>query len=575
MKWTIGTKIGSAFAVALAILVIVGVTSFLSTTELIEATDLVEHSHTVIEEAGKTLAIAKDAETGQRGFVLTGADEFLEPFVGSRAEVQNSIRRLRELTQDNSGLQAKIDELEPLVEAKFQHMELVIATRRSEGLDTAVQITAGTKGKALMDNIRAVIADIIEIEKQLLAERAALEARRAMVTKSVIVLGIVLGAAILGAIGFLLARNIARPLGMVTDAAQRIATGDISVAVPRSARTDEVGILMGAFGGMTEWLGHMARAAERIATGDLTADLKPLSGRDVLGNSFATMRARLRKSTGDIQEAVGVLAASSSEILASTSQVAAGASETATAVAETTTTVEEVKQTAQVASQKARQVSDTAQKSSMTARDGSKSVEDVVDGMRRIQEQMASIADTVVRLSEQSQAIGEIVATVADIAEQSNLLAVNAAIEAARAGEHGRSFAVVAQEVKSLADQSKQATGQVRGILNDVQKAISGAVMATEQGGKTVEAGMLRAEEAGEAIRALAETVEAGVQAALQIAASSQQQLVGMDQVAAAMENIKQASLQNVAGTRQAETAARGLRDVGQKLKELIEQYRV
>ena len=110
-------------------------------------------------------------------------------------------------------------------------------------------------------------------------------------------------------------------------------------------------------------------------------------------------------------------------------------------------------------------------------------------------------------LSEQSTAIGEITATVADIAEQSNLLAVNAAIEAAKAGEQGKGFAVVAQEVKSLAEQSKQATGQVRSILSDIQKGINTAVMLTERGSKASEAGVKQSAVAGESIQVLVEQV--------------------------------------------------------------------
>ena len=105
---------------------------------------------------------------------------------------------------------------------------------------------------------------------------------------------------------------------------------------------------------------------------------------------------------------------------------------------------------------------------------------------------MTFIADSIVRLSEQSIAIGEIISSVGDLASQSNLLAVNASIEAAKAGEHGKGFAVVAQEVRSLAEQSKESTEQIRRILNDIQKAISSAVMATEQGGKTVENSVLQ-----------------------------------------------------------------------------------
>jgi methyl-accepting chemotaxis protein len=154
-------------------------------------------------------------------------------------------------------------------------------------------------------------------------------------------------------------------------------------------------------------------------------------------------------------------------------------------------------------------------------------------------------------------------------------LAVNAAIEAAKAGEQGKGFAVVAQEVKSLVAQSKQATAQVRAILGDIQRAINAAVLTTEQGGKAVEAGMQQSTRAGEAIRALSESIAEATQAATQIAASSHQQLVGMDQMALAMENIKQASTQNVAGTKQAELAAQSLHDLGQKLKQLVMQYRV
>ena len=288
----------------------------------------------------------------------------------------------------------------------------------------------------------------------------------------------------------------------------------------------------------------------------------------VLGLAFGALLTR--SITRPLREGVAQLSSSSAEILATTTQVASGSAETATAVSETTATVEEVKQTAQVSSQKAKYVSESAQKASQVSQAGRKSVEETIQGMQRIQEQMGSIAESIVRLSEQSQAIGEIIATVNDLAEQSNLLAVNAAIEAARAGEQGKGFAVVAQEVRSLAEQSKQATTQVRSILTDIQKATSTAVLATEQGNKAVEAGVRQSAEASESIRVLAEASAEAAQAATQIAASSQQQMVGMDQVALAMDNIKQASVQNVAGTKQAETAAQQLHELGQKLSAMI-----
>ena len=328
---------------------------------------------------------------------------------------------------------------------------------------------------------------------------------------------------------------------------------------------------------ITKPLARLQEGAEAVGSGDLGYRLGMIGKNEIerVAQAFDEMTDKLNRLMQETRQTVNVLASSSSEILAMTAQVASSAAETASAVTETTATVEEIKQTAQVASQKAKHVSESAQKVAQVSQSGRKSVEDAIQGMHHIQEQMSSIAESIVRLSEQSQAIGEIIATVNDLTEQSNLLAVNAAIEAARAGEQGKGFAVVAQEVKSLAEQSRQATAQVRTILGDVQKATSAAVMATEQGSKAVEAGVKQSTEARESIRLLADSIGEAAQAATQIAASSQQQMVGMDQVALAMENIKQVSVQNVSGTKQAQTAAQSLHELGQKLKQLTEQYKV
>ncbi len=383
-------------------------------------------------------------------------------------------------------------------------------------------------------------------------------------------------------------RAIAQELGKAAEEEARLAVADAGQRANQSFRIFLfIGILAAVIGlVLVLWmerviagpLRSLSRAADRVAAGDLTAEVPGENRADEVGDltrMFRTMLENQRRVMREIHEGVNVLSSSSGEILATTTQVAASAAETASAVSETTATVEEVKQTAGVSSQKAKYVSESAQKVSQVSQSGRKSVDGTIQGMQRIQEQMESIAESIVRLSEQSQAIGEIIATVNDLAEQSNLLAVNAAIEAARAGDQGKGFAVVAQEVKSLAEQSKQATAQVRTILGDIQKATSTAVLATEQGSKAVEAGVKRSAEAGESIRLLADSVTEAAQAAVQIAASSQQQMVGMDQVALAMENIKQASMQNVSGTKQAEVAAQNLHALGQKLKQLAEQYKV
>ena len=477
-------------------------------------------------------------------------------------------RRLESLTRDDPSFAERVREVTRLRDEHRRVREQQVLARLAAGqVDLAREAVLGPQFETY-SRLRKVLGTL-SADAQRAAEQSWHEARQLLVLAAVAALAI----ALLIVTG--LTRITAGPLRQLAAVADRIAEGDLDVALPSAGRRDELGMLTDAFIRMNASLREMSAVARRIADQDLTVQVQPQSPRDQLGQALATMVSTLRSSTTRLAESVNTLAASASEILAATTQVASGAAETGTAIAQTTTTVEEVKQTAQLASQKARLVSDSAQKATQVGQAGRKSVSAAIEGMRHIQNQMETIAETVVRLSEHSQSIGEIIAAVNDLAEQSNLLAVNAAIEAAKAGEHGRGFSVVAQEVRSLAEQSRQATAQVRGILHDIQKSTTAAVLATEQGSKAVEAGMRQSTEAGDAISQLSGTVNEAAQAATQIAASSQQQLVGTDQVALAMQNIKQASMQNVSATRQAETAAHNLNQIGGTLKEIVARYRL
>jgi methyl-accepting chemotaxis protein len=551
MKWSIGNKIASGFGLALAVLLVVGAVSYYSTTKLSSSAEWVRHTHEVLTGLDALVSGMKDAETGQRGYVITGEARYLEPYNAARDLVDQKLNSVRGLTSDNPIQEQRLQALEPLVDSKFTELQTVIDLRKTKGFAAASQEILTDKGKNEMDAIRKLVNAMVSEETGLLNKRSAEEQDRSHRTVLTIILGCLTSFVLLGVVGVLLTRNIVGPLREVSAAAQKIALGDLSVELMSGGRQDEIGVLAKAFAEMTESLGQMARVAAQVSTGDLTVEVIPKSDKDVLGKAFLSMRDNLRRVTREIQESISVLSTSAQEIVATTTQVASAATETATAVSETTTTVEEVKQTAQLSSQKAKYVSEAAQKVALVSQGGKKSAAESIDAMKQIREQMESIAESIVRLSEQSQAIGEIMLTVNDLAEQSNLLAVNASIDAAKAGEQGKGFAVVAQEVRNLADQSKQATAQVRSILGEIQKATNAAVMVTEQGSKAVEVGVQQAARAGESVQQLAESIAEAAQAAAQIAASSQQQMAGMDQVALAMESIKTASTQNVASTKQ------------------------
>jgi methyl-accepting chemotaxis protein len=188
-----------------------------------------------------------------------------------------------------------------------------------------------------------------------------------------------------------------------------------------------------------------------------------------------------------------------------------------------------------------------------------------------MQGKMDVVFESITRLSEQAQAAGDVVAAVNDLAEQSNLLSVNASIEAAKAGEYGKGFTVVAQEVKSLAEQSKKAVVQVRTILGEIQKASQTAVEAAVESREAVEAGRQKSVEAGEVMETVAGRASDDAESSLQAAASSRQELAGMEQIGQAIASINDAAGQSVAGTRQVETEVKHLQELALELRQLVE----
>lgn len=543
MRWilNLSTKAKLSLAFSIMILLLAGLT-LLSYSNLAS----IRASQRSVNDSLTDAVILRDVRADQNGtranllaMMLAQSaerDALREDTKRRTMEVVENLNRLVSRNTDDSTALAKLREYQS-AQAEFQRVResQVIPAILAGRAEDARRFIFGTQAEQDRKQQAIVQAFMAETEQRVQAAAKHADEVIADAERTFVIFGIVAVVAVL-IIVMTLNWLIANPLKQMSSIAERIAAKDLTVTLLPQERTDEVG---------------------------------------VLAQNFQRMVENLRATNREVQEGVNVLVSSGSEILAVTTQLASSSAETAAAVSQTTTTVEEIKQTAQLSSQKAKYVSDTAQKSAQISNDGSKAVESLLESIHHIEGQMESIADGILKLSEQSQAIGEIIATVNDLAEQSNLLAVNAAIEAAKAGEHGKGFAVVSQEIKSLAEQSKQSASQVRAILNDIQKATTSAVMATEQGTKAVEGGTKTSAEVGESIRLLAESIAECAQAAIQIAASAQQQFVGIDQVALAMQNIKQASTQNVTGTRQTEVAAQNLHELGGRLKQMAGQYRV
>jgi methyl-accepting chemotaxis protein len=324
-------------------------------------------------------------------------------------------------------------------------------------------------------------------------------------------------------------------------------------------------------------LGVFMGFVERVGRGELGGQMA-VTGKDEIGQLGTMLNAMvegLRQLARQSREATENLNAATAEIRASTQEQAASVEEQLAAVQETAATVDEITHAGAQIGKRAQEVIASAQAAAMTSMSGLQAVDDTARAMDAIREQAEAVAENIVALSEKTQAVGEIITSVNDISERTHLLALNAAIEAAAAGENGRSFAVVASEMKILADQAKDATLQVRSILGDIQRGINSSVMLTEEAVKRVSAGKERTDITQQTITDISSSIQESVQTFQQIVASTNQQQLGIEQVMGALQNIRQASQQTAAGTRQLDMAAANLSDLSGQLLALAERYRL
>jgi methyl-accepting chemotaxis protein len=272
-----------------------------------------------------------------------------------------------------------------------------------------------------------------------------------------------------------------------------------------------------------------------------------------------------------IGTAVNQVQSSSAELQAASNQQATGAKEQATAMSEITTTISELLATSRQIAESAQRVAQIAEQTAGAARSGDGTVEKGSDALTGIRRQVDLIVNHMLELGKKSQQIGSVLEIVAELAEQTNILAINATIEAAGAGDSGKRFAVVAEEIRKLADRVGGSTKEIRGLIDDVRSAVNTTVMTTETGSKAVEAGAKQFSEVASSFKQIAGLVTTTTEAAKEIELSTKQQTTAVEQVNIAITNVAQASKENEASTGQTLQTASQLSGLARELLRLVQ----
>jgi methyl-accepting chemotaxis protein len=484
---TFGRRIAIGFAVSTILLIAIGGVAYLSIVSLETTSFSVTHTHEVLDRLVSALSAMQDAETGSRGFVITGEEPYLEPFVSGTGAIDDLVAELRSLTSDNPNQQERLDTLEPLIAAKIEQLQENIDTRRSGGLEVAVALVQTGGGKQLMDEIRVVLAAMEQEENDLLVRRAAEVASASSGGKSIIIWGTVICLVFVVAAGFYITRSL---------------SNQISAAVQ-----------------------HMQ--------------------------------------------------SSSSELQAAATQQLSGAKEYSMAMTEITTTISELVATSRQIAESSQRVTEVAEQTDAAARAGEGTVRTATESIVSIRRQVDLIVNHMLELGKKSQQIGSILDIVSELAEQTNILSINASIEAAGAGEAGKRFAVVADEIRKLADRVAAATKDIRVLIDDVRMAVNTTVMATETGSKAVDAGSSQFAGVTSTFSQIAAQVATTTEIAREIELSTKQQSTAVVQVNLVISDAAQASKENEVSTGEVLKTASALANLSRDLLRLVQSKAV
>lgn len=366
---------------------------------------------------------------------------------------------------------------------------------------------------------------------------------------------------------------------------------EIPIAYTGEALVDDKGQIIGAIEVVTdltkakEYENYLDKNAQKLmiemkkfSEGDLTVELIPEKNDDLIGkifNTFNDVVKNIKLMIMSLTDAVSATASASAQISSSAEEMAAGAQEQSTQTTEIAGAVEQMTKTIVETSRNATLAAEQSKLAKEVAYNGGKSIQETIDGMNKIATVVSEAASTIKELGKSSEKIGTIIEVIDDIADQTNLLALNAAIEAARAGEHGRGFAVVADEVRKLAERTTKATKEISDMIKEIQRNTNGAVVAMEGGTVEVEKGKMLANESGRSLNEILNKTTEVMDVINQVAAASEEQSSAAEQISQNIEGINNVTQQAATGVQEIARAAEDLNNLTVTLQSLINQFKI